>query len=75
MAARAQVPFDGVWLTAPATVLEARVAARKGDASDATVAVLRQQLARDPGPMTWRTVDASETDSASRAIAAKPPGD
>ncbi|MBS0408869.1 MAG: AAA family ATPase [Proteobacteria bacterium] len=75
MAARLGVPFDGVWLTAPAAVLEARVAARRGDASDATVAVLRQQLARDPGPMTWRAVDASETDAAAAAIAAKPPGD
>ena len=53
------VPFHGAWLDAPAAVLEARVAGRSGDASDATVEVLRQQLARDLGPLDWARVDAT----------------
>jgi hypothetical protein len=53
------VAFHGVWLEAPAAVLEARVAQRAGDASDATVETLHRQLAADVGPLTWRRVDAS----------------
>jgi predicted kinase len=52
--------FTGIWLEAPAARLEARIAARKGDASDATVDVLRRQLAYELGPMTWQRVDASD---------------
>lgn len=59
LAQRTGVAFRGVWMQAPAEVLEARVAARQGDASDATVEILHQQLARDPGPMTWTAVDAT----------------
>ncbi|CAN7454722.1 AAA family ATPase [Phenylobacterium sp. LjRoot219] len=55
----AGVAFHGLWLDAPAAVLEARVAARSGDASDADVAVLRSQLTRDLGAMDWRVLDAS----------------
>ncbi len=75
LAARMGVAFDGVWLTAPAEVLEARVAARRGDASDATVAVLREQLARDIGPLAWRGVDATDSDRAAVLIIAGPRGD
>ncbi len=57
--------FLGLWLTAPAAALEARIAARRGDASDATVDVLRRM--RDPGPGTWRAVPA---DDAAAALAA-----
>jgi hypothetical protein len=53
------VPFLGAWLEAPAEVLEARVAARTGDASDATVAVLHEQLARDTGEISWDRIDAT----------------
>lgn len=59
LAADAGVPFRPAWLDAPAEVLEARVASRSGDASDATVEVLREQLARGPGAMTWPKVDAT----------------
>lgn len=59
LAQSAGVAFHGLWLEAPAEVLEARVAARQGDASDADVAVLRNQLTRDPGAMDWRVLDAS----------------
>lgn len=58
LAATAGVPFRPAWLDAPAAVLEARVKGRSGDASDATVEVLREQLARGPGAMTWPIVDA-----------------
>jgi aminoglycoside phosphotransferase family enzyme/predicted kinase len=54
-------PFVGIWLEAPLDVLAQRVAARTGDASDATVAVLERMAAADPGPMTWHAVPADET--------------
>ena len=54
------VALQGVWLEAPEAVLTARVAARRGDASDATVETLRAQLAQDPGRMdAWTVLDAS----------------
>lgn len=59
LAGAAGVPFTGLWLDAPAAVLEARVAGRQGDASDATVDVLRQQLGYDLGELDWRRVDVS----------------
>ncbi|PHK95112.1 hypothetical protein CR162_10220 [Pseudoroseomonas rhizosphaerae] len=59
VAAAAGVPFQGVWLEAPLPLLRARVAARRGDASDAGLAVLEQTARRDPGPIAWRRLDAS----------------
>lgn len=58
-AAAAGVAFLGVWLAAPAETLRARVAARAKGPSDATVAVLERQLARDPGADDWLAVDAA----------------
>lgn len=52
------VRFDGLWLSADSATLEARVAARRGDASDADVAVLHAQLARAPGAGKWAGIDA-----------------
>lgn len=49
--------FTGLWLTAPMEVLRARVAARQGDASDATLAILEAAAARDPGPLDWHILD------------------
>ncbi|HEY0425779.1 MAG TPA: AAA family ATPase [Rhodopila sp.] len=60
------VRFLGIWLQAPLALLEQRVAARTGDASDATVAVLRRSAGNDPGPVDWLAVDASD---ATRALA------
>jgi predicted kinase len=40
-------------------VLEARVAGRKGDVSDADSAVLKAQLAYDTGAIGWTRVDVS----------------
>jgi aminoglycoside phosphotransferase family enzyme/predicted kinase len=58
-AAAAQVPFVGLWLDAPEAVLIARSEERRLDASDADAAVIRQQLAHDPGAIAWRRIDAS----------------
>jgi aminoglycoside phosphotransferase family enzyme/predicted kinase len=70
VAAGLNVPFQNVWLSAPRDVLLARVAARIGDASDATAAVVEQQLGWPMGEMAWATVDATgssaETEAASR---------
>jgi hypothetical protein len=53
-------PFDGLWLEAPLEVLRARIAARRGDASDATEAVLLSAAQADPGRITWRRIAADE---------------
>jgi aminoglycoside phosphotransferase family enzyme/predicted kinase len=62
------VPFVGAWLDASPEVLEARVAGRTGDASDATVAVLHDQLARDAGEIAWSRIDATR-DLSEQALA------
>ncbi len=59
-AAEAGVPFIGLWLTAPYAVLEARIAARTGAASDATVEVLRGAIGADPGAGGWVAIDAGD---------------
>jgi hypothetical protein len=60
LAAECGVPFRGAWLEAPVAVLEARVVARTGDASDATLEVLHDQIARYGGQAVgWARVDAT----------------
>jgi len=63
-AQRGHVPFRGFWLQAPLAQLEERVAARTGDASDATVAVLHATAPNDPGPLDWTPIDASDSTKA-----------
>jgi len=58
IARQAGAPFTGFWLEAPSVVLEKRIAGRRNDASDADAAVLRKQLAIDPGPLHWTCIDA-----------------
>ena len=64
VAASAGARFDGLWLEADPAVLARRIAARRGDASDATVAVLQKQLAAIPAPEDWIRIDAGRTPEA-----------
>jgi predicted kinase len=59
VAAGLALPFRGLWLEAPRDALVGRVSARRGDASDATAAVVAQQLARPIGALAWSTIDAA----------------
>ena len=68
VAAAAGVPFTGLWLDAPAEAMLARLGARRGDASDASGDVLRQQLRHDPGALDWIRIDAGG--DAERTLAA-----
>jgi len=54
LAAALNLPFHGIWLDVPEPVLRQRLAARKGDASDANEHILAIQMANDPGPITWQ---------------------
>ncbi len=56
----AGVPFLGLWLEAPLATLEARVAARRDDASDATIAVLHASSRSNPRAGDWVAIDATE---------------
>ncbi len=60
VAAELRIPFRGLWLEAPPGKLVDRVEARTGDASDATGALVRLQLAGDAGALTpgWSRIDA-----------------
>lgn len=50
-----------VWLDAPVGILESRISAREGDASDATIEVLRRQLCTVTVPKEWLKLDVSGT--------------
>jgi hypothetical protein len=65
----AGVPFTGLWLETPAPTMMARLGTRRGDASDASGEVLRQQLAQPPGVIEWRRVDAGGDPKATLAAA------
>ncbi|MGX5734999.1 bifunctional aminoglycoside phosphotransferase/ATP-binding protein [Bosea thiooxidans] len=56
VAQRAGVPFHGLWLEAPERVLVERVAARRGDPSDATPDIVMGQLARKGAASEWTTL-------------------
>jgi aminoglycoside phosphotransferase family enzyme/predicted kinase len=61
-------PFKAAWLDAPVEVLEARVAGRQGDASDATVEVLHEQVARVAAQqIAWPKVDTQAPKDAAAA--------
>ncbi|MDX1731617.1 MAG: AAA family ATPase, partial [Aurantimonas coralicida] len=51
------VDFQGLWLDVDPAEMLRRVAARRNDPSDATTAIVRQQLARDPGAVDWERID------------------
>jgi predicted kinase len=56
LAARHGVPFTGLWLEAPAEIMQARVGARAGDVSDATPDVVETQLSYDLGPLAFTRI-------------------
>ena len=58
-ARRRGVPFAGLWLQAPPEVMEQRILERRGNASDATPAVLERQLAYDLGTIAWSRIESS----------------
>ncbi len=60
LAARLGVALQGVWLDAPDEVLEARLAARRNDASDAGIEVLRAQRRSAEPAATWKRIDAAQ---------------
>lgn len=70
IAAAGGVAFHGIWLDAPERVLVERVRARRGDPSDATPAVVAQQLARGGAATDWAVISA-DADAASVAAAVK----
>ena len=63
-------PCRGIWLHAPLAVLEARVAARRDDASDADLNVLHQAARNDPGAGDWLAVDATDGETARQKVVA-----
>ena len=64
----AGVPFLGIWLEAPLEELERRVMKRRGDASDATVAVLRAAAARAVPPEGWMRVEAGSVEAVQQRV-------
>jgi predicted kinase len=61
VASKAAVPFMGLWLQAPESLLIERAGRRTNDPSDADAAIVRMQHARrDRGPITWHPLDASQ---------------
>ena len=55
----ASVPFIGLWLDAPESVLIDRTGQRHHDASDADASVVRMQRAEDTGDIGWNRLDGS----------------
>ena len=69
----AGVPFTGLWLAAPASTMGARLRARGRGASDASPAVLAQQVRQDAGPINWVILDAGTGPEACLAAARSAP--
>lgn len=70
LAEKRGVPFQPIWLEAPASDMGSRIEARAGDVSDATNKVLASQLSKDLGNLTWARTDASGSieDTVSKAL-------
>lgn len=69
LAARAGVPFLGLWLEAPLEMLVRRVEDRRQDASDAKAATVASQPSQAVGAVAWRRLDASGSSEALRIAA------
>ena len=62
------VPFMGFWIDGPQQVLAGRLRDRLGDASDATVDVLAQQVRTGVGTLDWQRLEGSgDADSVHRS--------
>jgi aminoglycoside phosphotransferase family enzyme/predicted kinase len=59
LAAALDLPFHGLWLTAPYGALATRLDQRKGDASDATRGVLDRQRAHETSALNWAPIETS----------------
>lgn len=55
------IPFTGLWLTAPKRILLERVSRRQADASDADEDVVINQIGCSTSPISWQPIDASGT--------------
>lgn len=70
--------FTGLWLDAPLDTLQARINARRSDASDATADVAARQVERLRAPESWAVLDASGDAGvlwrAARDVIDSPPG-
>jgi aminoglycoside phosphotransferase family enzyme/predicted kinase len=67
-ARQAGAAFLGIWLDAPLPVLEARVAARRNDASDADLNVLLRAAIQAAPPPSWLRVDTTDMADAEREV-------
>jgi predicted kinase len=59
LAAAYGASFTGLWLEAPLAVMQARVAARQGDVSDANPSVVETQAGYELGRVSFDSIDAS----------------
>ena len=59
VAEAASIPFIGLWLDAPESLLVDRTARRRNDPSDGDANVVRMQRAQDIGDNRWSRLDAS----------------
>ncbi len=70
VAQRANARFSGIWLEADIDAIAGRLAERSGDASDAGIAVARQQLSYVTPPPGWPILDVTHVNANACAEAA-----
>lgn len=71
VAVSAGVAFQGLWLEASPERLLRRVAARRGDASDATTDIVKAQLGRPLAAVEWPHLSSDDEAAAIRAAAVR----
>ena len=64
VARQVKTNLKGFWLEARAEAIRDRVRQRVNDPSDATLSVLENQLANDPGVIDWQRIDATQSRNA-----------
>ncbi|HVH26134.1 MAG TPA: AAA family ATPase [Vicinamibacterales bacterium] len=70
VARQLEVPFVGLWIDGPESLLRSRLRGRARDASDATDEVLELQVRSGTGPLAWHRLDGSESPDQVRQAAA-----